>query len=609
MRNLFDNRPVMPAEGFASRYTPRPYQLEARDSFFQLTDAGADGALVRLCTGGGKTFIGSWIGSEWVSRSDDHYVMVIAHERQLVSQFAEEIEDLLGVRVGLEMATDGRVIFGGRDTPRFIVASRATLEDRDGLSRLYKFDWRKHWLLICDECHRWTYGMKSCRHIVDWFSQNPTSKRLGLTATPERGDGVTFERLFPAVALDYRMYDLDGGPSAVNDGWAVPYQQHYIEVSGIDFKNLSEVAGDYDAEELDVLLSEKEQLDSLIQPMLETLGDKRAIIFNPGVRMAKAVADAINAEREYRLKQGELCPWGEAKSLDGSADREERNQVFSEHQSGQIQFLSVCNLCREGYNDPSLEAVVIFRPTKSRSLAEQMKGRGCRVLKGLVDGLETAEERKAAIAASNKPHCMIVDLVGVSGLEAVASTAQLIAEGKPDEVIERANQNARKKTGSIDLAAEIRQAEEELVEEARQKAEEERQARAREAAKLARIRSSVRYRRHELQPGETIDGEQKTPKVELTTMPFGKFRGKRIFDLPTWYLEWGVDTQSGELLQKFQEVLALRQRKQRSLHAGPATEQQVRVLSRHGITMPENMTFAQAGELITSKLNPLLTGA
>lgn len=624
MRTLFDIAPPPPKRkaDFASRYTPRPYQLEARNNTFRLFDEGVRGVLVRMFTGAGKTFVGSWSAQEWNARGPEYRTIVFAHERQLVDQFSTEISDLLGERVGIEMA-ERSVRMGRWDSPRIIVASRQTLaESKGGNSRLSKFDPELKWLQIYDECHRWSYRLKSCRHIIDWFEQNPESRRIGLTATPQRSDGVTFTRLFPGVALDYRMYDIDGGPSAVNDGWAVPYDQRFIEVAGVDFSNIREVAGDFSDDDLDEILRQKEQLDSMIKPMLDLVGDRRTLIFNPGVPMSRAVAEAINAERKYRIENGLPCEFGRADAIDGSADEVQRKRVFEAHQSGEIQFLSVCGLCREGYNDRGIGAVAIFRPTKSQSLAEQMKGRGCRPLPGVVDGLGTAEDRKAAIAASAKPSCMVIDLVGATGLGDVASTAQLMAAGKPDEVIKRANEAAQKQQHdhpdeSIDLLELIRLAEAELEEEKRLAAEKKSNEEAKEAARLAkleaqrqaekqsRIRTEVRYNQQHVQPGDYAP-EQSRKREGV--MSFGKFAGKRIVDLPQWYLQWGIDNLSGsELVKQFESVIESRQSRQQQQSNGPANENQRRVLQRHGYDA--DVTFSEAARIIKHEINPQLTGA
>lgn len=494
-----------------ARFTPRTYQGEAVDNVFRLYGEDVPGAMVRCPTGGGKTLIGAFTADRWLQQGDDYRVIVLAHERQLIKQFADEIHDYFGEKPAIEM---GDIHCTGRE--KIIVASRATLYvkevdghvgDKEKVSRLFKFDPSKNWLVIIDEAHRWTKSMSSCRHVIEHFEQNEKSRRLGLTATPERTDKITFAKLFPGVASDYRLYNMDGGPCAVEDGWAVRYDQRFITVEGVDFKGLREVAKDFDKNELEAVLGTQETLAKLCEPMLDLVKDRRTLIFNPGVQMAKDVALYINAKVGYEV----------AKSVDGSYPDDVRTDIYEQHQTGAIQFLSVCGLCREGYNDPGIQAVAIFRPTKSRSLAEQMKGRGCRPLRGCVKNEMTAEERKSAIAASDKPNCMIVDLVGVTGIADCASTAHILAESYPDEVIDRANENMRGKSGPCDVAEEVRKAEQELKDEEaerqrkireqeeRAKARLERLARERkekeEARRRAALDAQVKYTEHEVRHG------------------------------------------------------------------------------------------------------------
>jgi superfamily II DNA or RNA helicase len=453
------------------------------------------------------------IADEWLQRSEDHRVLVLAHERQLIQQFADEIEEILGERPAIEMAHQRCT-----GAEKLIVASRQTLrvnEEADK-SRLYKFDPKLKWLLILDEAHRWARKLPSCRPIIEYFEQNKESVRLGLTATPERTDKTTLAGLFPGIASDYRLYDVDGGPSAVNDGWAVPYDQRFIVVEGVDFKNLREIAKDFDKGELERVLGESETLARLVRPMLDLVGERRTIIFNPGTAMAKNVALYLNAKLGYEA----------ALSLDGTYPDEVRRDAYRRHKRGDFQFLSVCGLCREGYNDPGIQAVAVFRPTKSRPLAEQMKGRGCRPLKGIVSDAMGTEGRKAAIAASDKPNCMVIDLVGITGIADCASTASIMAGAKPDEVIERANENMLKKRdleeGPVDVAEEIRQAEFQIKEE-REKARREREERQRreqeEMNKRARLQEEVRYSQRQVQSGHggrvKVNGGEGASKKQL----------------------------------------------------------------------------------------------
>lgn len=494
---------------------PRPYQLDAIMETVEAFSRGERGVILRIPTGGGKTLTGAMIADWWIQSAENNRVLVLSHERQLVWQFAQELDDYFGESPAIEMG-DRHAGAADMQFNKIVVASRATLLHRNKggemRSRLAKFDPTKYnWLVLIDEVHRYSYGLKSCGHIFEWFEKNPASRRLGITATPERSDKVSLSRICPHIGIDYKLYDIDGGPCAVRDGWAVPYDQRYICVQGVDFTALKEVAGDFDDHELESILNTQAQLAALCEPMMEMVGERRTLIFSPTRKMAHDVAAYINA------KLGDNAAF----SLDGEVPDEERLDTYRRHQNGVFQFLSVCGLCREGYNDPGIQAVAVFRPTKSRSLAEQMKGRGCRPLRGLVDQYATPEERRAAIALSEKPNCMIVDLVGVTGVGDCASTAHLMAVGKPDDVIARANANMAAQPGKgWDVAAEIHKAEAELKKEAEERAaalrraQEERQRREEERARArreiaehrARLGASVSYNTFRVDQGNISGG-------------------------------------------------------------------------------------------------------
>lgn len=511
----------------------RDYQQEAVDSAFALFPSHP-GVIIRSPTGTGKTAISSFIADKWLRQGEDYKVLVLAHERQLIQQFSDEIRDILGNRYTIAIEMSNQHCTGKED---IVVASRQTLLVRDAkdefgnettTSRLYKFDANKNWLVIFDECHRYARKLKSVRGIVEHFEQNPESKRLGVSATPERGCGTSLSGLFPGIASDYRMFDPDGGKCAVMDGWVVPYDQRFITVDSIDFKNIREVAKDFDEAQLQEVLGEQETLAKMVIPMLDLVGNRQNIIFNAGTEIAKKVALYINAKAGKDI----------AVSVDGTYPDEARKDIYRRFAAKEFQHLSVCGLCKEGYNNSSLSAVTIFRPTKSKVLCEQMRGRGCRVLKGVVTNEMTAEERRAAIAASPKPDCLVIDLVGATGLGDCASTAHIFANGKPDEVIERANENMRKKPDeSHDVGDEIRRAEQELSEE-REKARLEREAKIRrereEMEKRAKLAAEVRYQQRQVNSGHGAVGKGEKRKA---SMPFGKHKGEPIESLNTHYLK------------------------------------------------------------------------
>lgn len=81
----------------------------------------------------------------------------------------------------------------------------------------------------------------------------------------------------------------------------------------------------------------------------------------------------------------------------------------------------------EGFDAPATEIITNCRPTKSESLYLQIIGRATRPLAGVVDGPETAEDRKAAIADSDKDSCTILDFVGNSGDIKLISVVDVLA--------------------------------------------------------------------------------------------------------------------------------------------------------------------------------------
>lgn len=589
MPTLFDEIQIeLPALGsLEDRVPPRPFQAEALAEFKAAYERSERGMLYRLATGLGKTYTASLTADEWLwADPQKRRAMVICYEREHVKQFRDEIEGFLpGVTVGLEMGTDGTV--SPDRIPPIVVSSRQSLYvDGEGRSRLFKFNADLYdWLIVCEEAHGWAYRLKSCTHIFDWFGTNPNNVRVGLTATPQRGDGVSLGRLFGHVCVEMRL------GRAIDEGYLVPFRQKFIQIDGIDFKNLNEVAGDFDEGELDEILSQREQLMAMTVPLLEHAGSRRTIVFCPGVACAKALARTINAEIATRN-----LPHGHAESMDGSTPDAIRDDTKARHKAGKFQFLVVCNLCRAGYDDPGISCVAVFRPTKSRVLAEQMKGRGVRPLRGLINGIATAEERRAAIAGSTKPDCLVIDLVGVSGMPEVATTAHLLAEGEPDEVIERANERMADNDESADEA--LRKAKAEIAEE-REKAKAEREAQERrekeDAERHARLKAEVKYTARDV-TGLDNGGS----RVEVRSMQPPATEGQvRLIVANGWTEAAARRLTKAQASGVIGKLMSGRQSQPRPVHtdpAGPPTDRQLFVLKKHNRPTPRS--FAEAADLI-----------
>ena len=138
------------------------------------------------------------------------------------------------------------------------------------------------------------------------------------------------------------------------------------------------------------------------------------------------------------------------------------------------------------------------RPTKSRSLYAQMAGRATRPLPGIVDGLGSNAERTAAIAASRKPACLILDFVGNSGRHKLMTSADILGGNVSDEAIQRVVMRAKKNDGTMRIDVVLSEEEEKL------KAEKE-QARLAEEARRARLVATAKFKAVQVNPFDVLD--------------------------------------------------------------------------------------------------------
>lgn len=569
--------------------TPREYQNEAHDNAFRLFDNGERGALVRIFTGGGKTITACLLADTWLNRGPDYRVMVVSYEKQLVWQFAQEISDVLGIEPGIEMEKE----YAGSGH-KIVVASRQSLavknKELDTYPRLEKYNPELNWLLIYDEAHKHAYKLKTVHQMVDHFDVNPNSKRAGLTATVKRFDGVSIgDRMFPGIAVDYPLFARKGR-SAVRDGYAVPYKQKYIAVAGVDFERPELFRGiDADANMGKAI---EEELTKICGPMLDLAGDRSTLIFSPTVEVAKNVAHYVNARRP-----------DQAQAVYGTIPPDARKEVYRDHQAGKFQFLSVCGLCREGYNDPNVSCIAVFRPVSAAasSLAEQMKGRGSRPMRDLINGVEDPAERVRLIQNSAKPDCLIIDLVGITGLADCASTISIYDDGLPDEVKELAQQKLL--DGEEDIEEAIDDAERDIAAE-KQRIKEEREAAERkkrdEYERRAAAGAAARYSEHDVGVGEQTDPNMASDRQ----IRYIRFLGLELYEVSL------TKRQAGRIITQIHSGAPIedvaRTNRIAESHWVPAepTPAQRKFLEWKHIRPPEDCTPLNASDLISAYKDP-----
>jgi superfamily II DNA or RNA helicase len=362
--------------------------------------------LVVMATGTGKTVVISKVANDWTKGN----VLCLAHRIELVEQMADTLAGELGYRPAVEQGPHGldpETLFAAG---HIVVGSiQSMITDR----RLRKFREHPFGLIIIDEAHRAT--SPSYVKLVDRYRDlDPECRVMGVTATPNRTDGTAMGLVFESVGFELGIVD------GIAHGWLVDIQQKFAVVEDLDLSKIPVVRNefgemDFKASDLEALLSQEGPLHAMSRPILDSTEDgKQAIIFAASVNHAHLWAAVLN---HYRP--------GCAAAIDGTmakGDGQPRTEIVRRYKGGDLQFLLNFNIATEGFDAPRTGLVIMGRPTKSLLVYTQMLGRCTRPLPGVVDGIPTAEGRKDAIAASTKPHAVVLDFVGNSKHRLVTAT-------------------------------------------------------------------------------------------------------------------------------------------------------------------------------------------
>ena len=191
----------------------------------------------------------------------------------------------------------------------------------------------------------------------------PDAKVLGVTATPDRGDRRNLGQCFDNLAYEYSLRQ------AVSDGYlcelkalTVPLRinmdQVKVQVGDFEVNSIAEMLGPY--------------LPEIARSIKWYADNRKVVVFLPLVSIAQEFMEILKREGL------------DAREVNGnSPDRKETLEWFDKTGPGSV----LCNamLLTEGWDCPSVDCVVVLRPTKIRSLYVQMIGRGTRPAPGKKD--------------------------------------------------------------------------------------------------------------------------------------------------------------------------------------------------------------------------------
>lgn len=420
--------------------TPRPYQIEAEAAVFE-EFKDRDSTLVVMPTGTGKTVLFGGIAHRW----DDRRILVLAHREELIFQTARTVKAITGEEPAIEMAdyrSDETGVFG---KARVVIGS---VQSMCRESRLNKFDRDGFGLVVTDEAHHDVPQCKTYKAIRDYFA---TAKKLGVTATPDRGDKLAMKQSYQSVAYELAL------PDAIDQGWLVPIRQKFVEIAGLDFSHVRTTAGDLNQGDLDQLMGEPSKCHEVAAAVAETASGRKTLVFCVSVAHARKVADILNR-----------IPGRKAEALVGEDDKVRRRDVLNKYRAGELTDLVGCGIFTEGFDESTIEVVFIARPTKSRALYTQMVGRGTRTLTDVLThdmNAQPSDIRRAAIASSRKPFIEVIDFVGNSGKHQLITTADILGGRYAPAAVTRAKRNLAKRGGTGDTQQALQEAKSELERE------------------------------------------------------------------------------------------------------------------------------------------------
>lgn len=358
----------------------RPYQRRALDNIDKAEREGVRRPLVVHPTGTGK---GVEMGGLATERAGKGRSIVLVHREELADQFDEKL------RWQAPHLSTGRVKAERNEMHAdVVIASVPTIQnDRRLRAVLEAAVTSPFGTIIADEAHHapapsWT---KVLMGLGAFNSHGPLA--VGFTATPERDNGKT-------LGVWEKVVDYMSIREAIFGGFLVPILPAEVIETSMDMRKVRKTGGDYSDGDLGQQLEDSGAITQMADAVVEHASDRKGVAFLPTIKTSQLLAEAMNARGIV------------TEHLDGGTDKTERKAILARLKTGETQWVTNCSVLTEGFDEPSISAVLVGRPTKFHGLYVQMVGRGTRLYPGKKDLLVLD-----VVGASNRH-----ELVGVVDL-------------------------------------------------------------------------------------------------------------------------------------------------------------------------------------------------
>lgn len=314
----------------------RQYQKDIIDETRSHFRNGVRSVALQLPTGAGKTCLAAQMLNTSASKGFNSWFIV--HRRELVKQTIHAFSDTGIKKFGVVAAGFPQA----KGFPIQICSIQTLMHRHQNLKRPAFMVW--------DEFHH--LGAKTWAKIYGCY---PKAYHIGLSATPRRLDGQGLGKFFDVMVQGPSMNWL------IENEYLVPYKIY--APSSINVVGIHTQMGDFKKNELAAVSDKPSITGDAIKHYVKHASGKRAVVFCVSIEHSKHVVSQFN--------QAGIC----AEHVDGETPIEQRDHAIRRFQNGEIKILSNVELFGEGFNLPSLEAVIMLRPTMSVGNYLQQCGR------------------------------------------------------------------------------------------------------------------------------------------------------------------------------------------------------------------------------------------
>ena len=502
----------------------RPYQIQAKDAVLSEWSEGHRKTLLVLPTGTGKTVVFAKVVEDRVNNGGR--ALVLAHRGELLSQAADKIMDASGMACALEKAESTSL---GSNMPVTVGSVQSLAQPK----RLARFPRDYFTDIVVDEAHHCLSD--SYQRVLAHF---PKANILGVTATPDRGDMKNLGQFFDSKAYEYTM------PQAIRDGYLCPIKAQMIPLE-LDISGVKVTSGDFSSGEIGSAL--EPYLDQIAREMTHYCKGRKTVVFLPLIQTSQKFCAILNC---YGLRAAEV---------NGSS--ENRAEVLRDFENGRYDVLCNSMLLTEGWDCPAVDCVVVLRPTKVRSLYQQMVGRGMRLFPG-------------------KEHLLLLDFLWMSERHDLCRPSALIS--KDADIAKRIDQQMVDSSDGIDLIDAEEQAERDVLAEREEAL----------AKELAEMRKRKRKLVDPLQYALSIAAEDLVGYVPTFAWEMAPPSARQLDFLE----KRGIFAESVENMGKASLLIDRLVHRQEE---GLATPKQIRCLERYGFRQVGTWLFEDASKMIT----------